>query len=214
MLSITHELNSPLASIKLNIETLQKRKLSPDKIEMVLARTAQESERLHHLINNILATARMEKTGFELYPENVDLIKTISMLVAKYNCLIAQKIIFDNTGAHWVNIDVLSFELIMQNLIENAAKYSDPTSEIEVYSSFKNGKISLEIRDQGIGISPNEKPNVIAKFYRVGNEDTRRSKGTGLGLYLVSNLITEMNGSLEIVDNIPNGTIFRIEMSG
>lgn len=210
MLAITHELNSPLAAIKLNIETLRKRKLASDKVEMVLERTAQESERLNHLINNILATSRMEKTGFELYPEVVNLNEQIPLLIAKYELLIPQTIKFSYTNEVVANLDVLSFELIIQNLIENASKYSENDTKIDLKLSEQNGNVEIAVADVGIGISDKEKTKVLSKFYRVGNEGTRKSKGTGLGLYLVSSLVSEMKGKLQILDNQPQGTIFKI----
>ena len=212
MLAITHELNSPLAAIKLNIETLQRRKLAPDKVSMVLERAAQESERLNHLINNILATSRMEKTGFELYPEQTDLVVQLERLVNKYEALIPQKIETETDGVIDVEIDVLSFELILQNLLENASKYSDNESVIKVKLKSKPSFVCMEVLDNGIGISDEEKPKIVSKFYRVGNESTRKSKGTGLGMYLVANLVLEMHGKLFISDNKPHGTIFRIEI--
>ena len=211
MLAITHELNSPLAAIKLNIETLMRRKLAQDKVNMVLERTMQESERLNHLINNILATSRMEKTGFELYPEQTDLIKNVKHLVHKYESLIPQKIEIESDPSIQVEIDVLSFELILQNLLENASKYSEDDSVITVQLMSKEDVICMEVKDLGIGISDEEKPKILSKFYRVGNESTRKSKGTGLGLYLVSNLVNEMNGRVLIQNNQPQGTIFTVE---
>ena len=210
MLAITHELNSPLAAIKLNIETLRKRKLTADKIELVLERTAQESERLNHLINNILATSRMEKTGFELYPEQVNLKVHLPVLISKYELLIPQNIKFNCSSEIYANVDILSFELIIQNLIENASKYSEKNTEIDISLNESEGQIELAVADLGIGISDNEKTKVLSKFYRVGNEGTRKSKGTGLGLYLVSSLVSEMKGKLTIMDNQPQGSVFKI----
>lgn len=211
MLAITHELNSPLAAIKLNIETLMRRKLAQDKVNMVLERTMQESERLNHLINNILATSRMEKTGFELYPEQTDLVSHLQKLIHKYESLIPQKIQIETEESIDVEIDVLSFELILQNLLENASKYSADDSLITVQLKSKSDVICLKVMDVGIGISDAEKPKILSKFYRVGNESTRKSKGTGLGLYLVSNLVNEMHGRVLIQNNNPQGTIFMIE---
>lgn len=210
MLAITHELNSPLAAIKLNIQTLMRRKLSQDKVNMVLERTIQESERLNHLINNILATSRMEKTGFELYPEQTDLVEHVKHLVHKYENLIPQKIEIESDPSIQVEIDVLSFELILQNLLENASKYSDDESVITVRLKSEEDMIYMKVKDLGIGISDEEKPKILSKFYRVGNESTRKSKGTGLGLYLVSNLVNEMNGKVLIQNNKPQGTVFTI----
>lgn len=211
MLAITHELNSPLAAIKLNIETLMRRKLAADKVNMVLERTMQESERLNHLINNILAASRMEKTGFELYPEQTDLVENVKHLVHKYEHLIPQKIEIESDPSIQVEIDVLSFELILQNLLENASKYSEDDTVITVWLKSKENVICMKVKDLGIGISDEEKPKILSKFYRVGNESTRKSKGTGLGLYLVSNLVSEMNGRVLIQNNQPQGTIFTIE---
>ena len=179
---------------------------------MVLERTAQESERLNHLINNILATSRMEKTGFELYLEQVNLSAQITGLISKYELLIPQNISFNYTGEIYANVDILSFELIIQNLIENASKYSEKDTEISLSLREEKGQIELAVADVGIGISDKEKTKVLNKFYRVGNEGTRKSKGTGLGLYLVSSLVTEMNGKLTISDNLPQGCIFKIEV--
>tara|TARA_R110002050_G_scaffold244268_1_gene380857 strand:- start:14565 stop:15560 length:996 start_codon:yes stop_codon:yes gene_type:complete len=212
MLAVTHELNSPLAAIKLNIETLMRRKLEPDKMQMVLGKAAQESERLNHLINNILATSRMEKTGFELFPEEVDLVQHVSKLVQKYNVLIPQKLRLETDSEIAVEMDVLSFDLILQNLLENASKYSENDTEIVIRLRSKDKHICLEVADNGLGILDEEKPKILSKFYRVGNESTRKSKGTGLGLYLVANLVQEMKGKLTIRDNKPNGSVFKIEM--
>jgi signal transduction histidine kinase len=210
MLAITHELNSPLASIKLNIETLLRRSLSEDKVRMVLNRTAQETERLHHLVNNVLATSRMEQTGFELFPEEINLVEHVRGLVKKYNTSFPQKIQLDFEEEFVAQVDALGFELILQNLLENASKYSSEDSEINIELRENQKMIELRVVDSGIGISDEEKPKVLAKFYRVGDESTRKSKGTGLGLYLVSSLVDEMKGRLTIEDNPSGGTIFTV----
>lgn len=212
MLAVTHELNSPLAAIKLNIETLLKRKLPKDKVEMVLLRTAQESERLNHLVNNILATSRMEKKGFELFPEEVDLVLHVNHLVKKYQLLFSQTLVVESDKTLTMEMDVLGFELILQNLLENASKYSANKSTIVVQLKKSGTLIFLKVKDQGLGISDKEKTKVLSKFYRVGNESTRKSKGTGLGLYLVNNMVKEMGGDLSIQDNNPKGTVFTIEI--
>lgn len=210
MLAVTHELNSPLAAIKLNIETLTKRSLPMDKVKMVLGRTYQESERLHFLVNNILAASRMEKKGFELFPELVDLKVQTQLLVDKYQSAVPNEIILTADGDCNAEIDLLGFELIFQNLLENAAKYSD--DQIEVSLKGGEGKIICSVADKGIGIPDHEKGKVLAKFYRVGSESTRKSKGTGLGLYLVNNMVKEMKGTLIIKDNVPQGTIFSVTL--
>lgn len=212
MLAITHELNSPLAAIKLNIETLLKRQLPLDKVTSILHRMEQESERLNHMVNNILATSRIEKKGFELFPEQLELSQFVKGLIKKYTPFVVQEVNIQCDKDVNVEIDPLGFELIFQNLLENASKYSEPNSVITINLSQKPGLICLKVKDQGIGISDEEKTKVLTKFYRVGEEGTRKSKGTGLGLFLVNNLIHEMNGKLTIQDNKPQGTIFSVEI--
>lgn len=212
MLAITHELNSPLAAIKLNIETLLKRQLPVDKVHLILRRMEQESERLNHMVNNILATSRMEKKGFELFPEQLELSQFVKGLVKKYDPFVSQDVIIQCKQEIFLDIDPLGFELVFQNLIENASKYSESDSVITISLSQSSDFFCLKVKDQGIGISDNEKSKVLAKFYRVGEEGTRKSKGTGLGLFLVNNLVHEMNGKLSIHDNSPTGTIFSVEI--
>lgn len=210
MLAVTHELNSPLAAIKLNIETLNRRTLPEEKVKMLLNRTYQESERLHYLVNNILAASRMEKKGFELFPEQVDLTAHVARLVSKYQTAIPNRIQCVLPSQCLVNIDVLGFELIFQNLIENASKYSYSEQAIEISLEEQNKAVVFSVMDQGIGIDDLEKTKVFTKFYRVGNESTRKSKGTGLGLYLVKSLVQEMKGKITIHDNSPSGSVFTV----
>jgi len=97
------------------------------------------------------------------------------------------------------------------NLIENAAKYSQPKPVIRVTLQ-RGGASELiwEVADNGMGIPDREKRRVFTKFYRVGNEDTRTTKGTGLGLFIVKQLVEKHGGQLELLDNEPRGTRFRI----
>jgi signal transduction histidine kinase len=96
------------------------------------------------------------------------------------------------------------------NLIENAIKYSDPRTDIEVKLTDNEQQIFLSVADAGMGISEKEKLRVFDKFYRVGNEDTRKTKGTGLGLYIVKRFVEIYKGEISIADNKPTGTVFRL----
>jgi signal transduction histidine kinase len=104
----------------------------------------------------------------------------------------------------------MGYTSVLINLIENAIKYSDENSEVTIVLSDDETNIFLEVKDKGYGIPKEEKEKVFDKFYRVGNEDTRKSKGTGLGLYIVKRFVEIYNGTVELTDNIPNGSIFKI----
>jgi signal transduction histidine kinase len=98
-------------------------------------------------------------------------------------------------------------------LLDNASKYSAPQSSIELVLSNEGDFITLVVKDQGIGILTSEEGKVFNKFYRAGNEETRNTKGTGLGLYIVKNLVNMHQGNIKITSNQPKGTIFTIQLN-
>ena len=112
-----------------------------------------------------------------------------------------------------MDIDRTSFPSIILNLFENAIKYSDEHSTITVSLKSQADKIMLAVADQGIGIDPKERGNIFQKFYRIGNEETRTTKGTGLGLYITDYLIKQHGGSISIKNNHPKGSIFEVVFS-
>ncbi len=107
-----------------------------------------------------------------------------------------------------INGDRLTIELCLSNLIENTVKYSPNGGEVVISSKLKGGNRMVYVADQGIGISDKEKKRVFEKFYRVGNEDTRTTKGTGLGLYLVKQILKWPKATIRVKDNTPMGSIF------
>jgi hypothetical protein len=110
----------------------------------------------------------------------------------------------------FMEIDRTSFPSIILNLFENAVKYSPDDSTITLALKRQNGKIVLSLADEGLGISDEEKKNIFQKFYRVGNEDTRKTKGTGLGLFIVNYLVQQHNGLVSVKNNTPKGSVFEI----
>ena len=104
----------------------------------------------------------------------------------------------------------MAFSSIVINLIENALKYSDQNSNILVALGLKSEGIVLVVKDEGSGISDEDKSKVFDKFYRGNDELRRKTKGTGLGLYIVKYLVSKHNGSILIKDNSPKGSIFEV----
>jgi two-component system phosphate regulon sensor histidine kinase PhoR len=99
---------------------------------------------------------------------------------------------------------------VLINLVENAIKYSPQKTQIQVALQEDEGSVYLIVADNGIGIADDDKTKVFTKFYRVGNEDTRKTKGTGLGLYIVKRFMEIYSGQIELKDNSPQGTIFTL----
>lgn len=213
LLSITHELKSPIASIKLILETFLKRNLKPEQREKFTESALEETERLHTLVNDLLLSAKLETT-YQPNFESLNLSELIERLIEKLSTKYPKaKFRFQkNDDIPTFQAERLGMTSVVLNLLENAVKYSNEEPQIVIDLSCSNEMINLNIADQGIGISDKEKKKVFEKFYRIGNEDTRRTKGTGLGLHIVNQIVIAHEGKILIEDNEPQGTIFKIEL--
>ncbi len=213
LLSITHELKSPIASIRLVLDTFKRRELPKPKRDQLAQTALQETERLHNLVNDLLLSARLE-SAYQLHQDSINLRElfqdVIYRLEAKYPKVefeLEEKIPLDDIEADRLGITSVAF-----NLLENAAKYSDKPAYVKVELSKEGEHIIIQTEDQGRGIPDKEKKRIFDKFYRVGDEDTRRTKGTGLGLYIVKEVVQAHQGHIRVMDNTPKGTIFSIQL--
>ncbi|MGZ3863419.1 MAG: sensor histidine kinase [Bacteroidia bacterium] len=209
LLSVTHELKSPLASVRLQLQTMQKHKLDETTQNNLLNKALADNDRLLRLIDNILIASRTDNEQQPLQMKELNL-KTLVESVSQSFDANRLKIISENVS---LKGDEQVLQIILSNLIENALKYSPSGSPVEINSKIADGKIVITVSDNGPGIQDSEKQKVFEKFYRVGNEETRSAKGTGLGLYIVKNLCSLHNIAVTISDNKPAGTIFTLKFS-
>lgn len=212
LLSITHELKSPIASVQLALETIQKRPLQQPQLEKICQSALRENERLHNLVSDLLLSARLESA----YTPNFNPVN-LGELLSEITDQMRQRypearIELDVPAFPEVRVDRSGLHSVFFNLLENGIKYSTPPAIIQVQVRQQPEIVVIEIIDQGIGIPPEEQKQIFEKFYRVGNEDTRTTKGTGLGLYIVQQIIRAHNGSIRVRNNEPKGTIFSIEL--
>jgi two-component system phosphate regulon sensor histidine kinase PhoR len=212
LLSVTHELKSPIASTKLQLQTLQKHELDRDKQKEIIANAISDTDRLNNLVENILLAAKIENSIYAVHKEEYNLSEYITEgLNQTINSFsYSQKVELDIEPNIFMFIDRASFPSIILNLFENAVKYSTENSKIKISLKKQNEKIILAVADEGTGISDSEKANIFLKFYRIGNEETRKTKGTGLGLYIVNYLVGEHNGTISVKNNHPKGSVFEI----
>lgn len=214
LLSVTHELKTPLASVKLNLQTLEKRKLDEVTQSKLIDKSEAEIARLENIVDNILAVTRMENKKNLLESEEFDLSELMNYKVSQ----ISQN--FGKTHRFCTQIeknvrfngDPGLFDLILSNLLENAIKYSSKGSTVTVGLMKMDGHIEVLVKDEGIGISKLEREKVFDKFYRSGNEEVRQTKGTGLGLFLVKNLVGHYKGEIKVISEENVGTEFRIKL--
>lgn len=214
LLSVTHELKSPLASIKLLLQTIQKRDLSKQQIQDFIGKSLLDIERLDDMVENMLLASKIDNRSYTFPKAEFNLSALVDNVVNRLQlnkCDLTQQLInaeiepkIEITG------DKFALTSVVTNLIENAIKYSGPCEVVDVRLYSRDNKIFLEVADHGIGISDTEKPRIFDKFYRVGSEDTRNTKGTGLGLYIVKEVLDKHEASIKVRDNDPSGSIFEV----
>ena len=212
LLSITHELKSPLASIKLYLQTILKRDLDRTKKQTFLMNSLKDIERLDDLVENVLLVTKLEGKGFSLPKEELnftELIREIAGRLQMFSCD-SQVIRTDLVEDAYLLADRFAITNVVTNLIENAIKYSPPCANVYVLLKQEEGKLIFAVADHGVGISDEEKKLIFNKFYRVGSESTRKTKGTGLGLFIVRSVLQKHNATIKVMDNEPSGSIFEI----
>ncbi len=212
MLAVTHELKSPIAAVKLNLETIRKRRLSEEQQKQLLDRSVAESDRLNDLCNNLLLASRLEGRQQSQAREKLSLTDLVRETTEGYNSRHPGRFITHLAANCTVMGDWMLLQMALTNLLENAIKYSPAAQPVHVAMSCKNGFATLEIADEGTGIPENEKSRIFDKFYRVGAENTRRAKGTGLGLYITRRIVAQHRGQITVRDNSPQGSIFEIRL--
>jgi signal transduction histidine kinase len=205
--SVTHEFKSPVASMRLQLETLQKRSLSPEQQQQALANAIDDTDRLDKLIEKILMAARIDSGELPVHVEYINVSEKLKEVLEQISRSYPQRNIISNIAEDiFLNMDPWALNSIVTNLMENALLYSNKTVEINLSSD--TNSVQLSVKDNGVGIPNDEKKKILQKFYRA--DATQGYKGTGLGLYLVDYFVKAHKGSIEIKDNKPQGSIFEI----
>ena len=212
LLSVTHELKSPLASVKLYLQTILKRDLDREQQKTFLSNSLKDIERLDYLVENVLLATKLENSSFNLPKEEFDMSELVNDIVDRLqkNACKTEVLNANVTPDIKLNADKFAITNVVTNLIENAVKYSPPCANVEVSLYEKAGNLIFSVADHGAGVPDEEKRLIFNKFYRVGNESTRKTKGTGLGLYIVKTVLQKHNASIKVLDNKPSGSIFEV----
>ena len=211
MMAITHELKTPIAVTKLNLETLVKRKLEDSQQQKLLQNTIQETNRLNALCNNMLLASQIETGGYSITMEEINFTELVNECV--HDCVLRfpqRQIDASIAEDIFVNGDQLLLQMGINNLLDNAIKYSLKESFVTIALFKKYTDLYLSVKDQGKGIKDDEKKKIFDKYYRTGNKATKGAKGTGLGLYLTKKIVQQHNAAIFLTDNIPAGSNFTI----
>ena len=215
--SVTHELKSPLASLKLCLETLRRTELTESQREELRQMMLGDVERLSLFIDDILETSRLAhgRRSYVLSEVTlVDLVQRCADTVAKRYKLPASAIRVSVAPELRLVTDIPALETVLKNLLDNGVKYSDAPPEVSVAARpTAGGALVLEVTDGGIGIPPKHLKRIFERFYRVPAEEVYARKGTGLGLFVVSSLVRTLGGKLEAYSEGPRrGTRMRVEL--
>ena len=212
LLSVTHELKTPLAANKLYLQTILKRELSPDKKKELIEKAISENLRLEGMVDNILNASRIENDAVHFYKEKIDLTLLLSEIANRFNKIISKEVIeIDLEPEITIEGDRFMIETSVNNLLENAIKYAGIENSIYLYlKETEDDEIIFGVKDQGIGVPLEYQKEIFEKFVRNENEETRSQKGTGLGLFITAEFIKIHGGTISYKDNSPKGANFEI----
>ncbi|MCC7297752.1 MAG: HAMP domain-containing histidine kinase [Bacteroidia bacterium] len=214
LLAVTHELKTPVASAKLAIETAA-REIPEEKTNQkkLLALADKNLMRLGKMMDHVLMITRLESIQRPHSEQIIVLQDMVTEVMEDIKSSIPDSATIDMQFEPDLAItgDRDQLGMALSNLVSNAVKYSKPGEEkIQIHTYIEKGRVALSVGDQGIGIPVSEKRNIFRKFYRIGDENTRGSAGSGLGLYLVSKILRQHKAIIYVEDNIPSGSVFKI----
>ncbi len=215
--SVTHELKSPIASLKLYLQTLNLREVTDQERSKFHKFMMDDVERLDGLISHLLDAGMIEKQRGDNQLENVDLVSIIQQCVAsvcaRYQVpLVNVQMDLIPCQIRAPNADAL---MIFRNLIDNAVKYAGTPPQVNISLRVEGEMVVAEVMDNGLGIPKEKRRKIFGRFVRLGKELERKKPGTGLGLYIVGTLVKALGGKVRVVDRDKRmGTVFEVRLPG
>jgi signal transduction histidine kinase len=217
--SVTHELKSPLASLKLALQTLTRRPVPAEQQADFHRIMLRDIERLDTLIDHLLDAAKT----LQRRPRAGRDVATVEPVLQQVRAAVAQRHGIDPerirvkvacTPGPAVTARETDLEIVLRNLVDNAVKYSLPDPQVEVtVAEPQRGRVRITVADHGPGIPVSQRPQIFRRFVRLGSELERSTQGTGLGLFLVKALVRQMRGKVSVRGRLPPpGTVFEVEL--
>lgn len=215
--TVSHEFKSPLTSIRQMAEMLvHDRVPSAERQRKYYTSILKQSERLSHLIDNILDFSKMEEGRKLFHFEKADIIPVVRDIVESFQQQTAGQGFHINLAIPEPLPDVVfdrdAMEQVMHNLLDNACKYSGDSREIEVHLLSKGNKIIISVRDSGVGIRKEDHDKIFSRFYRAGEELTQNVKGSGIGLTIVKQIVEAHQGEITVESSPGKGSTFTVRL--
>jgi len=210
LMAASHELRTPIAGLKLHLQTLRRPDLGSDQREVLTGHVRTEVERLHSLTEKILLATRLDEPHIALDRMEVDLNALLSAVVgnAQESYGHAHNIKLELPAVAVLRTDADAIRSVVVNLLENACKYAPAGTDVRIALANGEHLWKLTVTDQGPGVPENERGQIFRKFHRGGHEETRATKGTGLGLYIVHRLMQGLGGRIEYLPGPGGGSTF------
>ena len=213
----SHEMRTPLAVMKLAVHGLQEDEDSrlSDFAKESVNMLQSESERLSRLTENLMTLARSDENILPVYTAQVDITALCKKVASQMSLLAAEKKlqmkqeIQDNLVMQG---DEMALSRLLIILLDNAMKYSSEQTQITLRAAKVKTHLVLEVRDEGCGISDDDKQKIFDRFFRVDKARSRSQGGLGLGLSLALAIVRQHGGSIKVLDNKPRGTIMYVKL--
>lgn len=200
--SVTHELKTPIASMRLYLETLVSRPLDDARRREFYQVLEEDLLRLDRLISQLLEVARLDSLATVEQAEEIELgplLRDCARQAARLQDVDQERTFEFALSPATLVAPPLVLEMIFRNLLENAIKYGGEPPRVRVELASGDGKLITRIADNGEGVPPEDRGRIFGLFFRGGDELTRRRPGTGLGLYIVATLVKKLRGKVRVV---------------
>jgi signal transduction histidine kinase len=210
LLAVTHELRSPIAAIKLQLQTMGRPGLSAEQHRQLMDQALGEADRLALLTDKVLLATRAESSQVPLALERIDVARVVREAAERAHAGASkgQRLRFEGSDTLMARSDPEALRSIVANLVENACKYAPADTLVGVELIAARDGWRVLVHDEGPGIPAEERPRLFDLFHRGGNEETRRTQGAGLGLYIVDRLVRQLGGHVVHRERAPRGSTF------
>lgn len=218
--NVTHELKTPLASIRLYAETMLLRNVTEEERKKFLTRTLKETERLQKLIDTVLISARLESDKSSLVHSRVNLCEILNACFNRVRDRFSdlrhfefQNLETQTDSPHFVWGNPYHLSMLFDNLLDNAVKYTEKNGCIQAGIILKKETIQVFIKDNGQGIEKNNLKKIFKKFYRIERNSKMKIQGSGLGLFVCISIVKEHHGKIfALSDGLNKGSTFYVEL--
>lgn len=214
----THQLRTPIAAIRWNVELLQKnmKETVTEDQSRYLVKVERNVMRMINLINDFLSVSKLEMGTFSTNAEVVDVSEFFDSIVDEFTEKITEKnlelIKNEDSSAFQIKIDSRLLHIIVSNLTSNAVKYINPNGKLTLKYRLQNERLQIMVADDGIGIPEAEVGKLFTKFYRASNAQAHQTEGTGLGLYVVKQSVEKLGGKISVETKENAGTKFLVDI--